>query len=153
MIRLRDYQEQLVGGARSAIERGISRLLVQSPAGSGKTVTSSFMVKGAYDRGMRAMFVVHREELAKQASKKAAEGVVLGTEHSGDVFPEDGGWLPSCSRSSCVQFICDFAEGEGEVPPGVVQAAAQAGDGKGLAGSSPAENVGCLNLSGPDHAG
>lgn len=69
MIRLRDYQEHLVGGARSAIERGISRLLVQSPAGSGKTVTSSFMVHGAHQRGMRAMFAVHREELAKQASK------------------------------------------------------------------------------------
>lgn len=68
-IVLRDYQETLIGGARDLIGSGIGRILVQSPAGSGKTVTSSFMVKGAYDRGMRAMFMVHREELAKQASR------------------------------------------------------------------------------------
>lgn len=69
MIILRDYQEELVGGARAALGRGIKRLLLQSPAGSGKTVMASYMVKGALDRGMSSMFLVHREELARQASR------------------------------------------------------------------------------------
>lgn len=68
-IILRDYQDKLVSGARSLITSGVKRIMVQSPAGSGKTVTASYMVKGIVDRGMRVMFAVHREELAKQASK------------------------------------------------------------------------------------
>lgn len=68
-IILRDYQDALVAGARAAIDAGTRRILVQSPAGSGKTVTASFMVAGIVNRGRRVMFAVHREELAKQASK------------------------------------------------------------------------------------
>jgi len=68
-INLRPYQDTLVAGARKALAGGCKRLLVQSPAGSGKTVTASFMVQGVVSRGMRAMFMVHREELARQAAK------------------------------------------------------------------------------------
>lgn len=68
-IVLRAYQDNLVAGARAELNSGCKRLVVQSPAGSGKTVTAAYMVRGVVERGMRAMFLVHREELARQASK------------------------------------------------------------------------------------
>lgn len=68
-IILRPYQDALVAGARQCIDRGLRSFLLQSPAGSGKTVTAAYMVKGAYERGRSVMFAVHREELARQASR------------------------------------------------------------------------------------
>src|SRR5699024_1615713 len=46
--------------------QGNKKIMVQSPAGSGKSVTMSEIAKRATDKGNRVLFVVHRRELVNQ---------------------------------------------------------------------------------------
>lgn len=68
-ITLRADQEVSVGGAREYMAAGRKRILIQAPCGFGKTVVGSYIMKSAATRGYRVMFLTHREELAKQASR------------------------------------------------------------------------------------
>ena len=66
MIPLRDYQEELVNGLYNSMSKGNKNIMVQSPAGSGKSVTMSEIARRATEKGNRVLFVVHRRELVSQ---------------------------------------------------------------------------------------
>lgn len=65
---LRDYQDESVKRLRAAMRRS-RRVILQSPTGSGKTVTAAYMVARAQERGLSSNLVVHRRELVKQISE------------------------------------------------------------------------------------
>lgn len=67
MFSLRDYQLNLVDKIRELFKKGVSRICLQSPTGSGKTVLIAFMIWNAVQRGKRVLFVVHRRELIEQS--------------------------------------------------------------------------------------
>lgn len=66
MIPLRDYQEELLNGVYNSMSKGNKNIMVQSPAGSGKSVTMSEVARRATDKGNRVLFIVHRRELVSQ---------------------------------------------------------------------------------------
>ncbi|WP_336877780.1 DEAD/DEAH box helicase [Staphylococcus nepalensis] len=66
MIPLRDYQEELVNGLYNSMSKGNQNIMVQSPAGSGKSVTMSEIARRATEKGNRVLFIVHRRELVSQ---------------------------------------------------------------------------------------
>lgn len=66
MIQLRDYQIELINGVYQSMGKGNKNIMVQSPAGSGKSVTMSEIAKRATDKGNNVLFVVHRRELVEQ---------------------------------------------------------------------------------------
>lgn len=73
---LRDYQQRAVDMVRARIhERPILRL----DTGAGKTSVASDIIRRTVDRGRRAIFLVHRRELAGQAVERLAQfGVDAG---------------------------------------------------------------------------
>lgn len=68
-IVLRPYQESIIDTIRGLMRRGIKRILLQSPTGSGKTLIAAYMLDGAMKNGKRAAFLNHRRELVKQSAK------------------------------------------------------------------------------------
>ncbi len=66
MIPLRDYQEELLDEVYKNIDLKMKNIMVQSPAGSGKSVTMSEVARRATDKGNRVLFIVHRRELVSQ---------------------------------------------------------------------------------------
>ena len=59
-------QQELVDKARQSMLKGNKHLLIQSPAGSGKSIIIADIVKSATDKGGHVMFIVHRQELVDQ---------------------------------------------------------------------------------------
>ncbi len=78
MIQLRPYQNTMIGNVREQLRSGASRVVLQAPTGAGKTAVMSFMAARAAERGKRTVFVVHRVELLRQASRAFDE---LGVSH------------------------------------------------------------------------
>lgn len=68
-MKLRDYQLELVEKTREHYRKGAKSVLIQSGTGSGKTVTSSYILKSTAERGRRCLWVVHRREIILQASR------------------------------------------------------------------------------------
>lgn len=66
MYKLFDYQKDLIRKARQALAKGDHSVLIQSPAGSGKSVVIAEIAKRTTDKGNRVMFMVHRKELVEQ---------------------------------------------------------------------------------------
>ena len=63
--------------------QGIRGVLLVSPTGSGKTVTFSYVAKGAAARGNRVLILAHRDFLINQASDKLStygvpHGIIMG---------------------------------------------------------------------------
>jgi len=80
-IRLRPYQSRSAEDIRAAFLQGIRSVMLVSPTSSGKTVTFSYIAKGAAARGNRTLILAHRDLLIKQASGKLSEyGVSHGIE-------------------------------------------------------------------------
>lgn len=78
-VELRDYQARAVDGVRDAFRSGARAPLLVAPTGAGKTVMFSYITHGTAARGKRAMILVHRRELIRQASAKLdAAGVAHG---------------------------------------------------------------------------
>jgi superfamily II DNA or RNA helicase len=67
MIDARAFQNDLIAATRQALKHH-NAVILQSPTGSGKTVMSSIMVKGALAKGGRPWFVCHRSFLVHQTS-------------------------------------------------------------------------------------
>jgi superfamily II DNA or RNA helicase len=77
-VILRDYQTQLIDGARERIRRR-KRALVVAPTGAGKTVLAAFMQGGAARRGQSSWFIVHRREILERTAETFAEvGIDFG---------------------------------------------------------------------------
>ena len=68
-FKLRPYQQELINEARKAIVQGAKGVLVQSPAGSGKSVVIAEIAKLTINNGGRVMFLVHRKELVEQITR------------------------------------------------------------------------------------
>lgn len=77
-FQLRDYQRQIVDEARANFRARIRAVLIHLATGGGKTVLGSFMVDGSSKRGLICWWLVHRRELASQASKTFHE---MGIDH------------------------------------------------------------------------
>lgn len=67
MIELRPYQQDMIDGARAALSRHSSALVV-SPTGSGKTVLAAFMMGTARERGKTSWMIAHRDFLLDQTA-------------------------------------------------------------------------------------
>lgn len=67
MIQLRDYQQEIIQGARKAMARS-KRVLLQAPTGAGKTALASFMAGQSAARNHGVWFICHRAELVLQTS-------------------------------------------------------------------------------------
>jgi superfamily II DNA or RNA helicase len=63
-MELRDYQSSTIARVEASLHR---RIMIQSPTGSGKTVIACELISRAVERGQRALFIAHREELINQA--------------------------------------------------------------------------------------
>ena len=75
---LRQYQIDCVSRVWAAIEAGQPHVLLTAPTASGKTVIAGDLARDAQRRGMRVLFLVHRRELAAQASRKLHD---VGVDH------------------------------------------------------------------------
>jgi ATP-dependent helicase IRC3 len=91
-IALRGYQREALTAIEEAAARGVRRQLVVLPTGTGKTVVFAEWIRR---RGGRALILVHRDELVRQAVEKLAViaprtrvGVVKAErdEHGADVI-------------------------------------------------------------------
>jgi superfamily II DNA or RNA helicase len=86
MIELRPYQAAAIDDARAAYRAGHRAVLFQLPTGGGKTITASVVVQGAAAKQNCVWWLVHRRELAAQASRTFHElGIPHGTVQSGFV--------------------------------------------------------------------
>ena len=63
---LRNYQNKLINDLKNSLVHGNHNVVVQSPAGSGKTVTMAAIAKGATDKQNNVLFIVHRREIVEQ---------------------------------------------------------------------------------------
>jgi superfamily II DNA or RNA helicase len=66
-LALRDYQLAALDAVDDAATRGLRRQLLVLPTGSGKTIVFAELIRR---RGGRALVLVHRDELARQAEAK-----------------------------------------------------------------------------------
>ena len=69
MFVLRDYQEKAVSDTRSAFANGHNAPCLVLSTGAGKTVCAGQIIHDAFHKGKRVVFVVHRQELAKQTDR------------------------------------------------------------------------------------
>ena len=66
MIKLRDYQQDILNEIYQSFLSGNKRPLVQSPCGSGKTVIFVKLAELTQAKGNSIVVLVHRRELLKQ---------------------------------------------------------------------------------------
>lgn len=66
MYELRPYQAKAIQDTRQAYADGHKAPCLVLPTGSGKSVCAGAIISAAKDNGKRAVFVVHRQELARQ---------------------------------------------------------------------------------------
>lgn len=78
MFELRTYQGRAFEELRELFRRGLKRLLLVSPTGSGKTVSSTHMIESAINKGREVLFIAHRREILFQTEKKLVDA---GIEH------------------------------------------------------------------------
>ena len=88
MLTLRDYQLDTVERARALIAKGVRRILIQAPTGSGKTCLVAHMLAGAAKRKKRAWFCVHRKELLEQSVQTFIEAADIHTGIIAAGYPE-----------------------------------------------------------------
>lgn len=65
-MQIREYQKKLIDDLRISMEQGHKNIMVQSPAGSGKSITMAEIAKRITRHHQRVLFVVHRRELVRQ---------------------------------------------------------------------------------------
>ena len=70
---LRPYQHEAIDLLKQKIQQGKKRIVVVSPTGSGKTTLASEIIKRCVEKGKKALFIAHRQELVYQAHARFAE--------------------------------------------------------------------------------
>lgn len=84
-IVLRDFQHTAIDDLTTAAAHGKTRLLLQAPTGSGKTIIASRIISHAESNGKRVLFLAHRRELVSQCAEKLYRfGVTAGVIMSGE---------------------------------------------------------------------
>lgn len=87
-VRLRPYQRAAIDRVRDCARRGVRRILLVAPTGSGKTTVASELIRQTVARGSRALFIAHRRELITQAYRRLLDfglppgevGVIMSTD-------------------------------------------------------------------------
>lgn len=69
MYELHPYQKKLVQQTRQELANGKNSVLIQSPAGSGKSVVIAEIARLTVKKGGYVMFMVHRKELVEQITQ------------------------------------------------------------------------------------
>ena len=78
-MELWDFQQKAKSDLYRLFKSNILKVVLVAPTGSGKTVMSSSIITDAVARNRKVLFVVHRDELAKQAAQTLAEfGIMTG---------------------------------------------------------------------------
>lgn len=72
MITMRDYQDQAVSAVEDAFARGLQRVAVVLPTGSGKTVIFAYLAARWAAQDKRVTILVDRDELVSQTLDKLA---------------------------------------------------------------------------------
>jgi hypothetical protein len=85
-----------------------------------------------------------------KSSKEATKGVVLGVEHSGDVFPDDDAFGISAFNSNSVNCVGEFTERKGKLSTGVSKGFAKASNAECLARRSAYQHIGSENRARAD---
>lgn len=75
MIKLRDYQIDMITRTRAALARN-RRVILQAPTGAGKTAVACHMMAEARAKGMSTFFMVHQNELLKQTATSLWENKI-----------------------------------------------------------------------------
>jgi DNA repair protein RadD len=70
MIELRPYQVEVIGEVPQVVAAGYRRVIVVAPTGSGKTIISAQIIKGAVAVGKRVLVLAHTREIIRQTSLK-----------------------------------------------------------------------------------
>ena len=84
MIELRPYQCDVIQAFDAEVDRGIRRLILVAPTGSGKTVILAEIVRKLARSSKRVMVLAHRREIIAQTSAKLlAADVVHGIIQAG----------------------------------------------------------------------
>ena len=73
MIKLRNYQQEIVDKILLKFKQGKKKLVIVSPTGSGKTVIFSYIAQAASTKGSQILILTHREELLSQTSGTLVE--------------------------------------------------------------------------------
>lgn len=68
-MQLRTYQIKLINDLKKSLAKGNKNILVQAPAGSGKSVVMAEIARKATKRKNSVLFIVHRRELIDQIKK------------------------------------------------------------------------------------
>jgi len=83
---LRTDQKSIYDAIREAYRQGFRKILVQAPTGFGKSVLFSKIIGAADEKKSETLFLVHRRELVKQASRHMTnESVEHGIIMAGEV--------------------------------------------------------------------
>lgn len=69
MIKLRDYQLEMLEAARASYRAGHKRPCLVAPCGAGKTVIVAEMARLSTERGNQVLFLAHRRELIEQTER------------------------------------------------------------------------------------
>ena len=81
---LRPYQHDAIAAFDAEVERGIRRVILVAPTGSGKTIILAEIVRKLAGSVKRVMVLAHRREIISQTSDKLrAAGVVHGIIQAG----------------------------------------------------------------------
>lgn len=67
-LKLRDYQVQVISQIYHWYTLGKKSVMLVSPTGSGKTLTAAHIIRDAMNKGLRILFIVHRESLIDQTA-------------------------------------------------------------------------------------
>ena len=68
-IQLRSYQQKFIDDVRNEFIQNHKRVVGVAPCGAGKTIMTGWIIREVFQRGKRAIFFVHRQELIKQTSE------------------------------------------------------------------------------------
>jgi superfamily II DNA or RNA helicase len=68
--QLRGYQRDTVAKFDAAVAAGNRRMILVAPTGAGKTVIASEIVRRTVSLGRRVLFLTHRREIIRHASRK-----------------------------------------------------------------------------------
>lgn len=70
MFKLFDYQEKVIRKAITEFKAGKRAVLVQSPAGSGKSIMMAELARHITQNGRNVLFIVHRQEIVQQIQQE-----------------------------------------------------------------------------------
>lgn len=76
MFEPRDYQVEALDALRANIRKGIRRQILCAPTGAGKTIIAAILMEAARQKQSKTAFIVHRENLVLQTSRRLSEGYI-----------------------------------------------------------------------------